>query len=682
MLYTNTNATAVRSLLNVTPTARDRVGSLPSLGLDAVGRGTADLLAGLRGAADAAKGAERRLNEVRTKRPQFDVKADRLGGHATRYAAGLGNAERNLNLAAKAGDTLEASRVALRGIRDALRAVRDGTGDGSEQATIDRLVGELDANAEADFAGKAIFADDAPPANPVGGEPVKLTDTDGHVLFDKTELTNHGGQHAAGATATPGADPGDGHTRELRIEGNTWKTVALGETISVTDDLYLEVEFKSEGTAEIQGISLENNGGTSSARTLKFDGTQNYGHAVAADGVTADGFGTYRVKVSDYLAQGTAVDRLVFVNDDDGNAGGSGTFRNARLVTATDPVTTPAQPAATGQGTGLDRQVFSGKLGTGDEQLVESDTDTEVHKNWGNGGLGGMKDHFSVRWEGKVQADADGTYQFRTRSDDGVRVWVNGDLQIDNWTDHGPAYDYTQEITLAEGETADIRVEYYEKSGGAVLELEWQRDGGGFGKIDGGLLYNAGDTVPQPTPETTTPGTDTPMTFDGVGVEETNLKAETRRDPVAGGRRFNTGPTLERGFSSGGFGKIAADALGAVEAGDAVVADLTTGGKLDLAALAAGGNVQDALKVVNDALGQVRYQQAGVAAFARSMQADVNVSTFALDIAGKAADRLDRIAEAEQAAEDAKAALKEQADKYRLSLAAANPMNALALLAG
>ena len=48
-------------------------------------------------------------------------------------------------------------------------------------------------------------------------------------------------------------------------------------------------------------------------------------------------------------------------------------------------------------------------------------------------------DNFSVRWSGQVMAPVTGTYTFTTTSDDGVRLYVNGQLLIDNWTDHAVA---------------------------------------------------------------------------------------------------------------------------------------------------------------------------------------------------------------------------------------------------
>jgi len=82
-------------------------------------------------------------------------------------------------------------------------------------------------------------------------------------------------------------------------------------------------------------------------------------------------------------------------------------------------------------------------------------------------------DLFSVRWSGAIQPDEDGPYTFLTHTDDGVRLWVDGELIIENWTDHGPTWD-TNEIELTAGETYTILMEYYENGGGATAELWWQ----------------------------------------------------------------------------------------------------------------------------------------------------------------------------------------------------------------
>jgi YVTN family beta-propeller protein len=82
-------------------------------------------------------------------------------------------------------------------------------------------------------------------------------------------------------------------------------------------------------------------------------------------------------------------------------------------------------------------------------------------------------DNFSVRWHGCVIPRATGLHTFNTRSDDGVRLWVNNVLLIDNWTNHGEEWDYGS-INLQAGVPVVIKMEFYEAGGEAVAKLWWE----------------------------------------------------------------------------------------------------------------------------------------------------------------------------------------------------------------
>jgi hypothetical protein len=64
-----------------------------------------------------------------------------------------------------------------------------------------------------------------------------------------------------------------------------------------------------------------------------------------------------------------------------------------------------------------------------------------------------------------------GRYAVRTRSDDGIRVRVDGETVIDDWTWHAPR-EHVHELTI-EGavRTVELRVEHFELDGYAVLEV-------------------------------------------------------------------------------------------------------------------------------------------------------------------------------------------------------------------
>ena len=79
---------------------------------------------------------------------------------------------------------------------------------------------------------------------------------------------------------------------------------------------------------------------------------------------------------------------------------------------------------------------------------------------------------FSARWTGKVKANAAGQYQFFTLSDDAARLWVNGQLIINNWTGHALTED-SNTITLAAGQYYDLTMEYYNVVGTGTAVLSW-----------------------------------------------------------------------------------------------------------------------------------------------------------------------------------------------------------------
>jgi hypothetical protein len=112
--------------------------------------------------------------------------------------------------------------------------------------------------------------------------------------------------------------------------------------------------------------------------------------------------------------------------------------------------------------------------GTKFEQLVLTRTDPGVSFMWGTGSPDSKipADNFSVRWSGQVNPRYSEVYTFTTLSDDGVRLWVDGLLIVDNWTDHAPTTD-SGRISLANGRWYPIVLEFYEKGGGATIQLSW-----------------------------------------------------------------------------------------------------------------------------------------------------------------------------------------------------------------
>ena len=66
---------------------------------------------------------------------------------------------------------------------------------------------------------------------------------------------------------------------------------------------------------------------------------------------------------------------------------------------------------------------------------------------------------------------AAGPYVFSARSDDGVRVLVDGEYVINDWTSH-PATNFTGGKTLTAGDHTVV-VEYFQGGGGAVIKASY-----------------------------------------------------------------------------------------------------------------------------------------------------------------------------------------------------------------
>jgi mono/diheme cytochrome c family protein len=134
-------------------------------------------------------------------------------------------------------------------------------------------------------------------------------------------------------------------------------------------------------------------------------------------------------------------------------------------------------PARAISGAGLKADYHAGAASfTG--RLLLSRTEA-VDFDWGTGrpAVGVPANRVSVRWSGTVTVPTTGTYTFRTLSDDGVRLWVNGTQRINNCTDHAVTTNTSGSLTLTAGQRIPVVLEYYERGGGAQIRLQWRVPG-------------------------------------------------------------------------------------------------------------------------------------------------------------------------------------------------------------
>ncbi len=118
------------------------------------------------------------------------------------------------------------------------------------------------------------------------------------------------------------------------------------------------------------------------------------------------------------------------------------------------------------------RAEYFGSINLTDLKLVR--TDSSVNFDWGLGTpISALtRDGFSVRWSGQIETVFSENYTFYTTSDDGVRLWVDDKIVIDNWTDHGPT-ENSATMGLQSGRKYNLRLDYYEATGGAQMRLAW-----------------------------------------------------------------------------------------------------------------------------------------------------------------------------------------------------------------
>ncbi|WP_286130714.1 PA14 domain-containing protein [Solirubrum puertoriconensis] len=151
-----------------------------------------------------------------------------------------------------------------------------------------------------------------------------------------------------------------------------------------------------------------------------------------------------------------------------------------------------------GAGSGLTASYFANGTLAGAPSVRR--IDAAIDFNWGTGSPaeGLPTDNFSVRWEGLLAAPSTGRYRFLARTEDEIRVWVNGKQMIDTWNGRKPSAGEGY-VELAAGEKTSIRIEYADSEGDARLQLQWVPPGQAAQVISTSYLYPLGSpTTPDP----------------------------------------------------------------------------------------------------------------------------------------------------------------------------------------
>jgi hypothetical protein len=114
-------------------------------------------------------------------------------------------------------------------------------------------------------------------------------------------------------------------------------------------------------------------------------------------------------------------------------------------------------------------EYYANRWLSGSPALVRGDQTIDYNWEYGSPSVGIPSDSFSVRWTRTVHLQGD-TYRFTTTTDDGVRLWVNNHLLIDQWRDQ-PFRSHSG--TMYASGDVHIVMEYYENTGAAAARLTW-----------------------------------------------------------------------------------------------------------------------------------------------------------------------------------------------------------------
>jgi outer membrane protein OmpA-like peptidoglycan-associated protein len=145
--------------------------------------------------------------------------------------------------------------------------------------------------------------------------------------------------------------------------------------------------------------------------------------------------------------------------------------------------------------TGLKAEYYNG---THFEEKLITRTEAQVNYQWsGKPWLPGLEElSFSARWTGVLYAPAEGTYTLIARVDDGIRLWLGGQLLIDEW--HGQSVTtYRRIVRMKAGKYYNLKIEYFNHYGPGAMQLFWETPETATGSSSGLVSKGARNLIPK-----------------------------------------------------------------------------------------------------------------------------------------------------------------------------------------
>ena len=130
------------------------------------------------------------------------------------------------------------------------------------------------------------------------------------------------------------------------------------------------------------------------------------------------------------------------------------------------------------------------------KKLIEP-TKLIVNKNisyyWGRDSVFGVRrDNIYNVIEGYIHIPHRDTFKLATKADDGIRLFFDNELVVDDWSDHGARLRESKDLRKNEGKYP-FRIEHYEAGGGAAIEILWKKAGEKFMAIPSKYFYVKND---------------------------------------------------------------------------------------------------------------------------------------------------------------------------------------------
>jgi alpha-L-fucosidase len=126
------------------------------------------------------------------------------------------------------------------------------------------------------------------------------------------------------------------------------------------------------------------------------------------------------------------------------------------------------------------------KRSTEEKDVELKRIDAEINFDWVRNSPGKpiAEDNYSATWTGYIQSRYSEVYLFEAQADDGIRVWINGKLVVNNWKTDGSGTQsnvmeseksdaVSGKIKLETGIKYQVKVEYFETQQNAHAYLWW-----------------------------------------------------------------------------------------------------------------------------------------------------------------------------------------------------------------